>query len=304
VGDDLTIHVNAGNQQISIGKRIGVDQSERVDRIVGQYVAFGDSFSVPIQATIIERDPVYNDTGFASGNFVVALDGSSQQPFSLKIQVAERGGLLGRGGPTAIFTLTFTANLREATLYVPPQDDGFLVVRMEPDKSRQALPEALALQLDRIEAGRDYFTIREGLLRGRSASVTHKEDGASRLSSTNPHTGPAKLQYSLGTKRLSVLGTSLTYQAVDDPKEPLPRGVFDIEIPDAPHRGGRRYPESAFARTWFRIGHTKDRFIHTGSRSAGCVTVEETGRWDELYGFLVNARKGDNISVGTLEVID
>ena len=56
------------------------------------------------------------------------------------------------------------------------------------------------------------------------------------------------------------------------------------------------------AKTCFRLGHSGDRYLHTGRISAGCVTVREIQRWDELYAHLIKARNGDGVSVGVLEV--
>ena len=64
------------------------------------------------------------------------------------------------------------------------------------------------------------------------------------------------------------------------------------------------YPDVVHARTWFRIGHGGDRFLHTGRASLGCITLIERNRWDALYAGLIRSRKGDGISVGTVEVID
>ena len=67
---------------------------------------------------------------------------------------------------------------------------------------------------------------------------------------------------------------------------------------------GANYPEAKRAKTWFRIGHGGERYLHTGSRSLGCMTVIEAKRWMEIYGALIKARKGDFMSIGVLEVID
>lgn len=61
--------------------------------------------------------------------------------------------------------------------------------------------------------------------------------------------------------------------------ESLPAYLYDIEIPDYPHLGGARYEKEApRAKTWFRIGHRGDRYLHTGGRSLGCITIIETTR--------------------------
>src|SRR3990167_7150610 len=54
---------------------------------------------------------------------------------------------------------------------------------------------------------------------------------------------------------------------------------------------GANYPEAKRAKTWFRIGHGGERYLHTGSRSLGCMTVIEAKRWMEIYGALIKARK-------------
>ena len=91
-------------------------------------------------------------------------------------------------------------------------------------------------------------------------------------------------------------------EVVDYPLKPWALGTNDIEIPDAPHKGGLRYPESSRFRTWFRVGHSGDRFIHTKAASAGCITVVDRAKWDQVCSILVSGREGDRISVGTIEV--
>ncbi len=71
----------------------------------------------------------------------------------------------------------------------------------------------------------------------------------------------------------------------------------NIEILDNLDRSSR-------AKTWFRIGHEGERYLHTGGRSLGCVTITEVEKWNEIYNKLIKARKGDFLSVGVLEVID
>ena len=82
-------------------------------------------------------------------------------------------------------------------------------------------------------------------------------------------------------------------------------GIYDIEIPDAPHEGGINYTKIAkFAKVWFRVGHKDAKYLHTGMHSLGCITVLEQDKWDEIFHQLIKARKGDGLSVGVLEVVD
>ena len=94
-------------------------------------------------------------------------------------------------------------------------------------------------------------------------------------------------------------------KSIDYKNSPWEKGLYDIEIPDYPHLGGARYEKQApRAKTWFRIGHNGEKYLHTGGRSLGCITVTENTRWAEIYNALIKARKGDSVSVGILEVID
>ena len=54
---------------------------------------------------------------------------------------------------------------------------------------------------------------------------------------------------------------------------------------------------------WFRIGHSGDRYVHTGTVSAGCLSMNEIKKWDNLCIKMLKTRKGDGVSVGTLKVI-
>lgn len=164
------------------------------------------------------------------------------------------------------------------------------------------LPAYLKVRLDRIESKREHFTILEGLLQGIRASVTLDKQGGSYLFPDNPQTGQISMTYSIAKKTLQV--RDKTYMTTDAPDVRWKKGVYDVEIPDAPHHGGLRYPEARYARTWFRVGHSGDRYVHTGRHSLGCITVIERNRWDDLYAALIKARKGDGRSIGVLEVID
>ncbi len=153
-----------------------------------------------------------------------------------------------------------------------------------------------------IERDPVFNDVGEGPYRGRTASVKRKSDGSSHLSDGNPQSGPVKLVYSISRKTLRVRGKS--WQTKDYPSTPWTAGFYDVEIPDAPHKGGLNYPDVTRAKTWFRIGHQGDRYIHTGRNSLGCITVTEHDRWDELYTILVRARKDDGRSIGTLQVVE
>jgi hypothetical protein len=128
------------------------------------------------------------------------------------------------------------------------------------------------------------------------------DDGSSHLIVDVKFTSNVQARYSISQKIFTLNNTA--YQATDHPDTPWRKGFYDIEMPDAPHRGGQYYPEAQKAVVWFRIGHDGERYLHPGQRSLGCLTIIDVTRWGELYAVLIRARKGDELSVGTLEVVD
>ena len=165
------------------------------------------------------------------------------------------------------------------------------------------MPQCLKLKLDSIERGREHLTILEGPYRGQTASIKLKDNGDSYLSTDIQHKSMARLKYSISKRKL--ITDKDEYQATDHPDSPWKKGLYDIEIPDYPHALGGRYEDSAVrAKTWFRIGHEGERYLHTGRVSLGCITITEVKHWDEIYNKLIKARKGDSISVGVLEIVD
>ncbi|MFC1495833.1 hypothetical protein ACFL52_00275 [Candidatus Margulisiibacteriota bacterium] len=83
---------------------------------------------------------------------------------------------------------------------------------------------------------------------------------------------------------------------------PLKSGKYDLGIPYEPHDTGWRYlKESKYAKTWFRIGHKGEIFLHVGSASAGCITVTDKKKWTKIYNLLIRSRK-DSLSIGEVIV--
>ncbi len=210
------------------------------------------------------------------------------------------------GTKTAIFEITLEAEILETIRYVPDLDEsqGFLKVKFKEYKYKEEfLPAYLKLKIEQTDAKREYFTILEGPYRGRLASVELRRDGSSWLISGVKHEPMARAKYSISKKTFILNGKK--YKTVDYPGSPWQKGIYDIEIPDYFHKGGRNYlDQSKRAGTWFKIGHSGERYLHAGGRSLGCMTVVEVKRWMEIYNALIKARKGDFISVGVLEVVD
>ena len=297
VGRDIALDVGLAGEFLSCNLRMAAGQTRELAREVAQLWTDGDEFAALGQIQVTERDAVYSDTGSSDVSWNLDLREPGLLESVQRVEVVEAGGQ--RKGTAGVFFVTLRAQVIAATRFVQESDTGWLTVLDETGK-RIALPETLCVELFRVAEGREYFTITEGPHRGKRASVRLNSDGSSVLSESDPRGRPVKATYSVSRKTLMV-GTA-SYQTVDYPLKPWALGIYDIEIPDAPHKGGLRYPEASRSRTWFRVGHSGDRFIHTGAASAGCVTVVDRAKWDQICATLIRGRKGDRVSVGTIEV--
>ena len=188
---------------------------------------------------------------------------------------------------------------------------GWLRVKLN-DGFIWPLPEFLNVLVTK-SGDREEFEILEGRLKGRKASVKKKGwrwddwDGSffeRDIRQGHPYRGPARMTFYIKSKKLEIEGLAGDFDAETYSENPTPTGIHDIEIPYEPHPGGDFYTGQArYAKTWFRIGHSGDRFLHCGQRSSGCITVTDIHRWDEIYKHLIISRN-DLDSIGTVEIID
>jgi hypothetical protein len=187
---------------------------------------------------------------------------------------------------------------------VSPDKTGWLVVTL--GTQRAALPHMLKVDWLRTEGGRDHFRVQEGAYAGKSGSVVTKGTNQSHLSSTGAHKAAATIRFDRSRQQLWFGGTG-PVAAITSPSTPVPAGTFDLEIPDAPHRGGLNY-DADYATVWFRILTRNDpdgfvdRYLHAGRATAGCTTVTGIDRWPDIFHYLIDRRK-DTKSVGTIQVV-
>jgi hypothetical protein len=297
VGREIALDVGLAGEFLTSNLRLAPGQTRELAREVAQLWTDGDDFAAVGQIQVTERDAVYSETGSSNVDWNLDLRRPGLLESVQRVEVFEAGGQ--KEGTAGVFLVTLRARVVAATRFVQEPDTGWLTVLDENGK-RIALPETLCVELFRVAEGREHFTITEGPHRGKRASVRLNSDGSSVLSENDPRGRPVKAIYSVSRKTLTI-GTA-SYQTVDYPLKPWALGIYDIEIPDAPHKGGLRYPEASRSRTWFRVGHSGDRFIHTGAASAGCITVVDRAKWDQICSALIKGRKGDRVSVGTIEV--
>ncbi len=187
------------------------------------------------------------------------------------------------------------------------EGDGWLQVKFDDSGMVWPIPEYLKVSVTESN-GRENFTILEGRFMDRTASVKRKGwqffdwDG-SYFESGIPHKQAAEMTFFRKSEKLEITGLG-TFKAITQPDNPVPLGTSDLEIPYEPHRLGLSYIKKAqYAKTWFRVGHSGDRFLHCGRVSAGCITVTEYEKWDLIYNHLILARK-DAYSIGTVKVLE
>ncbi|MCJ8290126.1 MAG: hypothetical protein HRT58_10725 [Crocinitomicaceae bacterium] len=178
---------------------------------------------------------------------------------------------------------------------------GWLNVRLTASNIVAPLPYMLKVSFEKRTGGRDYFKILEGLHIDKEASVSEKDAHSSYLVTGSGHSRPAICEFDKTKKTFKITGLG-TFTAFTDPSNPVPNGVHEIEIPAAPHDLGSGYLAfSEYAKTWFRVGNVGDRFLHPGRVSLGCITVDETISWTQIYTFLIKSRNNSR-SVGTVNV--
>ena len=300
IGDDIRIEWVALGESDGFNRKIKNGTTKQLNKKIGVFTVDQSHFTLPITLKIIERDMVLNDVGSKNVAIKVDLSKSGAQTSIHRIRVAESRWRYKR--PVAIFDITLEIRVADGIRYVKEQLKGWLRVKMN-HGMEVSLPDFLKVRFEKSENKRDYFTILEGAHQGKSASVKLDENGKSFLTGGEHHTDPVKMTYFLSRKELRV--NSKRYETRDYPESPWNKGLYDVEIPDAPHKGGIGYLEVAKKATvWFRVGHSGDKYIHTGSASLGCITLTEGKKWDSLYSVLIKSRKGDSISIGTLVVID
>lgn len=182
--------------------------------------------------------------------------------------------------------------------------DGWLKIKPEPAGMDIAVPEYLQVERTTSKNGRDYFTVLEGVARGKKYSVR-----AGNLKNGNPgFRGSAQIQFSL-SKELLIYSGGQVKAITHSGDHPVPLGMHPIQIPDFPHTWGVDYmAQSPYAKNWFYLGQgnampgNNDRYLHTGRLSDGCITVDPAG-WTQLYQYLILCRRGDGKTVGMVSVV-
>lgn len=304
IGNNIRLNIEILDKTLQIDKRIKIGSTIDFEKEIGNFPTDQKFFTTKIKITITENDVLFNDTNNIERIIKLDTENFKLQKFVYTIEVRENRFWKIWGKSVAKFEVTIETLALEAIKYIPDVDNGWLKVKMT-DGKIVFLPAFLKVQSEYIERGREHFIILEGSYKNQKASVSldNENNNNSRLLTDIKHEPLIKIQYSISQKKL-IIGNK-KYKATDHIETPWKKGWHDIELPDHPHPGGHDYLDRASrAKTWFRIGHEGEKYLHTGSRSLGCITITEVEKWNEIYDKLIKARKQDFLSVGVLEVID
>lgn len=310
IGDDIRIEIEMLGKFLRVDKRIRAGTAVEIDREVGRFETDRGLFQAGVKISVIDKDLFFNDVGSTNDNVKINTAITKPQQFVFEVQVNETRSSSGKiwGARTAIFEIILEASVIDTILYVSFEStkNGWVWARKEDDETKIDLPAYLKVKLESQDVKRQYFTILEGARRGTKASIEIPKDGTSYLEPTNNQIGPVHLSYSRSRKTLKFKNKTYKVRGYNNDPEPWKNILYKIEIPDHYHGGGRYYSDRAeLAPVWFKTAHPSgNRYVHPGTYSLGCVTLIEIERWDELCKILLKARKGDDESIGVLEVAD
>jgi len=290
---------------LRVDKIIKVGTTVEINREVGGFETDQKSLKFNTQIVVIEKDLLFNDVG--QTNLEIKIDATidERQEFSREIEIKETRSIFGKiwGNRTAVFEIILEAKVFDALMCVPMTDDGWFQVVLEKNNKTVSLPSFLQIKPEGIVRGRERLVVLEGAYRGEKATAKLLPNDSSYFIPIIKYEPVAIAKYSISQKIFTFNGKE--HKATDHPNTLWKKGIYDIEIPSSPHQVSPNYLHKAkLAKVWFLVGHAGERFLHTGTRSLGCMTIIELEIWDKLCETLLKSRRGDFISVGIIEVID
>jgi hypothetical protein len=299
LGPNFKIVVRAGEKFVEFNKTIKLGGTYSYNEIILRVFAKEPATEISLSIEVSESDPLYDDVG--SAQFTIKIPAPTEKVAHLcTVPVIGKGWeKLKRARIKIGLEIEVESTIRYVKDVLP---DGWLRVKLDQGHV-EALPYMLKVALHGKEhEGRENFEILEGVHQGKTASVGLLRGGRSYLVKDEKHSTEAALKYSLSKKKLTIRGLG-KFDIDMHPSNPIPVGIYPVEIPDAPHDHGRRYVSSTrYAKTWFRLGREGDRYLHVGRESAGCITVLQKRKWTPICLFLLRARK-DSKTVGILKVV-
>lgn len=209
--------------------------------------------------------------------------------------------------------------------YARPDQSGWLRT-IDKDGNSHYLCEYTRVHLLKTERDRTYFEVQDSNDKGLILSLTSK-NASTFLDKNAPENYGASLVVEYGKldtnwhsdvrkmiipQQLAIArfnGDSANITLDSGTKAPIPRGQYNIKIPDYPHSGdfteGYRAhePSLSYDQVWFPIEYgAMDRYVHVGHVSHGCVTTVSLDKWNALYKYLIRHRVPGGVLVGSLTV--
>lgn len=260
-----------------------------------------DTPSLHLQILIKEIDPIADDLGESQIEINTLSITHDQVFFDLSVDIFG----MGRTERNKKANLKFKLGIVPSSGIVQLKDvdpNGWLLVKLG-SGNNIALPASLAVEITNQLGGREVFKVLEGSFKGVEASVALDQDGITHLTRLVERKPAIELKLLRAQWKLQIAGLG-EFEVLDmNSQEIIPKGIYKICLPDAPHHGGRVYKKTArHAETWFRIGDDSDRYLHPGSRTKGCITIKNIDSWEKIYQHLIFCRL-DDLHIGTLEVV-
>lgn len=300
IGSNLILNLNINDLKFSKKIELKIGQKKQNIELFKNF--FKDR-QVEISCQLIEDDPIFDDLSEVK-NFNIFLESESIINKTITFVVTEQG--INQQKNIAYITIELELDIIDTIFYVGLLDKGWMVFI---DKKTIALEKTIKISLpygtkiqliDRDEKYL-YFIAKEGL------NATGVELGISiknvkYLLKDIKYKPSVQLIYSISQKSLQI--NESKYQATQYEYNILKKGTYKLFLADSPHKDGSHYESiTKYAKTWFRL-NDKDKYLHPGRASAGCITIIELEQWNKIYHQLILARTGDGETIGTVEVID
>ncbi len=299
LGPDYEFNFAATGQSATIKVNMTKKREAELNKDIFSISELPEVRRIPLRIEALERDKPFSDTGSLETELNIAYPEPREQSTTFDVIVYGKGREIRKQSKASITLITcldkglrYVAGLNPNSWLSVDLDVGFQV----------QLPHFLGVELVEMTSQGTHFRILEGRFKGELAQISSSAGSDYLRQEIGVRKESARLHLRKSSQRLQIAGLG-EFSVVLDPRNPLPMGSYVVEIPDEPHELGRPYLDQAkYARTWFRLGETGDRYLHTGRVSAGCVTVETVDSWDSICKFLLRCRL-DSKAIGILEVL-
>lgn len=299
LGPNYEFTFTAADQSVTIKANMTGKREAEINDDVFAFPELPEGRRLPLRIKVVERDEAFNDIGSLDTELVISYPEPREQTTTFDVIIYGKGREIRK---RSLASVTLITCLDKGIRYVAGlKPNSWLSVRLDAGFEAH-LPHFMAIELVEITDQVTRFRILEGRFKGELAQISNLAGNDYLRQEIGVRQESAQMLLRISTQRLHISGQG-EFPVVLDPLNPIPLGKYRVEIPDELHELGRPYLDRAkFARTWFRIGDTGDRYLHTGSVSAGCVTIGTVESWDKICEALLRSRL-DSQAVGMLEVL-